>query len=77
MLPSYVSSGQKMRFLGFCPNIQPAYRKQLLSLGLVPNAIVEIIRVAPLGCPIEVRWRNTQWMMRKHDFESCSWEKVE
>lgn len=34
---------------GFC-----YYRQKLLALGLFPGAIFKIVRMAPLGCPLEI-----------------------
>ena len=30
------------------------YRHKLLALGMVPGAKFRVIRMAPLGCPIEI-----------------------
>ena len=42
-----------------------AYRKKLLALGLLPGTPVTVIRVAPLGDPIEIRVRGFNLCLRK------------
>ncbi|WP_084448577.1 FeoA family protein [Desulfovibrio inopinatus] len=46
-----------------------AVRQRLLDLGFVPNAEVEIIRVATLGDPIEVRIGSYFVALRKEEAE--------
>lgn len=33
----------------------PADRQKLFACGLLPGAEVTIVRIAPLGCPIQIR----------------------
>jgi Fe2+ transport system protein FeoA len=41
-----------------------AYRKRLMDLGLLPGTEVEVVRKAPLGDPIVVRFRGYQMGFR-------------
>lgn len=42
-----------------------AVRQRLLDMGLIPNTEVEVIRVAPLGDPIEVKVGDSRVTLRK------------
>lgn len=41
--------------------------KRLLEMGLTPNTIIEIRKVAPLGDPIEIYLRSYVLTLRKED----------
>lgn len=43
------------------------FRRRLLELGLTPGIQVEVLRVAPLGDPIEVLVRGYRLSLRKED----------
>lgn len=43
----------------------PEYRRRLLELGLVPGVALRVIRVAPLGDPVEVELRGASFSLRK------------
>ena len=45
----------------------PLYRHKLLSLGLIPGALLTIVRRAPLGCPVEIQVRDTRISLRQHE----------
>ncbi|MBO5658138.1 MAG: ferrous iron transport protein A [Duodenibacillus sp.] len=40
-------------------NSHPEYRRRLVMLGATPGARFEVLRVAPLGDPVEIRVRST------------------
>jgi ferrous iron transport protein A len=44
---------------------QPAYRQKLLAMGLTPGTSFRVIRVAPLGDPVEIRVRGFALSLRK------------
>ncbi|AHF02902.1 ferrous iron transport protein A [Marichromatium gracile] len=44
-----------------------AYRRKLLSMGLTPGAALEVVRVAPMGDPVEVRVRGTRVTLRREE----------
>lgn len=52
-----------------------AYRKKLLSMGLTPGAELEVVRVAPMGDPVEIRVRGTSVSLRKGEAEALQVEK--
>ena len=44
---------------------QSSFRRRLLELGLVPGTRVELVRVAPLGDPVELLVRGASLSIRK------------
>ena len=44
-----------------------AYRRKLLAMGLTPGAMLEVVRIAPLGDPVEVRVRGTSVSLRRDE----------
>jgi len=52
-----------------------AYRKKLLSMGLTPGAEFEVVRVAPMGDPVEIRVRGTSVSLRKGEAGALQVEK--
>ena len=56
--------GDKARIMGFNSQ-EVGFRRKLLALGLMPGAIVEVARHAPLGDPIQVTLRGTSVSLRK------------
>jgi len=52
-----------------------AYRKKLLSMGLTPGTELEVVRVAPMGDPVEIRVRGTSVSLRKGEAEALKVER--
>ncbi|MFT5583596.1 MAG: ferrous iron transport protein A [Cognaticolwellia sp.] len=44
-----------------------SFRRRLLELGLLPGTVVEIIRVAPLGDPMEISLRGSRLSIRREE----------
>jgi ferrous iron transport protein A len=59
-----MSPGDRGRVQGFEEGGR-AYRRRLLSMGLTPGVEFQVVRVAPLGDPVEVRVRGTSLSLRK------------
>nr|WP_159567069.1 ferrous iron transporter A [Budvicia diplopodorum] len=57
------------KIVGFTPEINPAYRQKLLSLGMLPGSIFRVIRVAPLGDPIQIETPRICLVLRKKDLD--------
>ncbi len=67
--------GQRARVTGF--NIgSDAYRRRLLSMGLTPGAELSVVRVAPLGDPLEIRVRGFAMSLRKAEAEALLVEAI-
>lgn len=47
----------------------PQYRHKLLSLGLIPGTLLEVIRRAPLGCPVEIQVQGCRISLRLKEAE--------
>jgi len=44
-----------------------AYRQKLLAMGLTPGTEFQVLRVAPLGDPVEIRVRGTDLTLRREE----------
>ena len=54
-----------------------AARKRMLAWGLLPGTIVELIRVAPLGDPMEFKVRGCQITIRASEWETLTVEPID
>lgn len=52
-------------------------RKKLLDMGILPGVLVEMVRVAPLGDPIDIKVKGYHLSLRKSEAAYISVEKVE
>jgi len=60
--------GQSARVTGFVRDIgDHAYRKKLLAMGLTRGAEFQVIRLAPLGDPVEISLRGFHLSLRKDE----------
>lgn len=44
-----------------------ALRKRLLDMGIIPGTKVEVIKVAPLGDPIDIKVKGYHLSLRKEE----------
>ncbi len=58
-----VSENSQIRALVGCPAMQ----QRLGEMGLTPGATVQVIRVAPLGDPVQILVRNYQLSLRRSE----------
>lgn len=42
-------------------------RRRMMDMGITPGAIIKVIKVAPLGDPIEVNIRGYELTLRKNE----------
>ncbi|NOY09154.1 MAG: ferrous iron transport protein A [Spirochaetes bacterium] len=42
-------------------------RQRLLAMGLLPGVEIELVRIAPLGDPLDFKLRNFHLSMRKNE----------
>ncbi len=54
--------GDTARVSGF--RDESSYTQRLMQLGLIPGTQIEVQRVAPLGDPIEIRFRGFSLVLR-------------
>ncbi|MGF1686692.1 ferrous iron transport protein A [Photobacterium japonica] len=45
--------------------LEAATRKKLMVMGVLPNTPISVVRVAPLGDPLQVRVRGVDLALRK------------
>ncbi|KNC11043.1 ferrous iron transporter A [Klebsiella sp. RIT-PI-d] len=64
------------KITGFSGEISPAYRQKLLSLGMLPGSLFNIVRVAPLGDPIHIETRRVNLVLRKKDLALLQVEQI-
>lgn len=53
------------------------YRHKLLSMGLTPGQTIELIRIAPLGDPVQVKLRGYVLSLRKAEASVLKLEAVQ
>ncbi len=70
-----MSVGDIGRVVGFDKSFLP-YRQKMLVMGLTPGTEFTIIRIAPLGDPIEIRVRGTDLSMRQNEVSAIRIERL-
>jgi len=53
------------------------YRKKLLAMGLTPGTEFSVVRMAPMGDPVEIQVRGFKLSLRKGEAAAIQVEKVE
>ena len=66
--------GDTARVSGFEPGSR-VYRKKLLSMGLTPGVEFSVIRLAPMGDPVEIRVRGFNLSLRRDEAEAVLVER--
>ena len=59
---SELKPGARARVSGF--RVESSYCAQLMRLGLIPGTEITVVRIAPLGDPIEIRFRGFALVLR-------------
>jgi len=67
--------GERARVAGFTEGGR-AYRRKLLAMGLTPGIEIRVVRVAPLGDPVEVRVRGSSVSLRKDEAAALQVEQI-
>lgn len=67
--------GDRVRLVDF-GQTDLLYRRRLLSLGITRGVELSVLRVAPLGCPIQVEVRGTSLTLRKEEASLLEWERL-
>lgn len=57
-------------------NGKGALRNHLLDMGLTPEIVVKLMKVAPMGDPIEIRLRGYELTIRLDDAKEIEIEKI-
>ena len=50
-------------------------RRRIMDMGVTPGALVKVIKVAPLGDPIEINIRGYELSLRKEEAQHIMIEK--
>lgn len=65
--------GLQVRMKGFHQQAR-GFRHKLLAMGLTPGVMMTVVRVAPLGCPIQVELRGYTLSLRKKECQQIEVE---
>ncbi|KTD52725.1 FeoA family protein [Legionella quateirensis] len=72
---SELARGDKVRLVDFgTTDLQ--YRRRLLSLGITRGVEFSVVRIAPLGCPVQVEVRGTSLTLRKEEASQLVLERL-
>ena len=72
-LTEQLCKGDKVKLLSF-GKTAANYRHLLLSLGITPGTQIEVKRLAPLGCPIQIEVLGVALALRKDEAKDLLWE---
>lgn len=67
--------GKKAVVTGLLAESRP-FRRKLLAMGLTPGCEVEIVRVAPLGDPMEISLRGFRLSLRRVEAAGVGIEEI-
>ncbi|WP_341328419.1 Fe(2+) transporter permease subunit FeoB [Methylotuvimicrobium sp. KM2] len=76
MTLSDMKAGDCGRVVGYDKSFLP-YRQKLLAMGLTPGTEFKIMRIAPLGDPIEIRVRGTDLSVRPDEVAGLRIERLD
>lgn len=65
--------GERGRVTGYCSDRLPS---RIFEMGLLPGTEVELVRLAPLGDPIDLKVRGFHLSIRKHEAELILVERL-
>ena len=65
--------GQRGTVTGYADDDPPG---RLLEMGLLPGTPVEVVRLAPLGDPIDLKVRGFHLSIRQHEAERIHVERL-
>ena len=68
------SIGDRLLVLGIATDL-PDLKSRLLALGLLPGSVVKVLRVAPLGDPMQIKVGTSLLSIRRSEAEYVSVEK--
>ncbi len=67
--------GDSFRLLDY-GDINQAFRTRLLAMGMTLGVVVRVIRIAPLGDPIQIDLRGVLLALRREDLLALHWKKL-
>jgi ferrous iron transport protein A len=69
--------GETAVIKGYALETDPEYKSKLLRMGLIKNTKLKVVRVAPLGDPIEISINNYHIILRKEEANCVEVELVD
>lgn len=70
-----LAQGDRMRLIGFGAT-DSQYKRRLLSLGMTNGTEFSVVRIAPLGCPLQILVRGTSLTLRKEEARHLLLERL-
>jgi Fe2+ transport system protein FeoA len=70
-----LAAGERGRVIGYQRGNR-SYREKLLSMGLTPGTEFSVIRLAPLGDPVEINVRGYSVSLRKNEAQLLRVERL-
>lgn len=67
--------GEKAKIIGFTSEPSP-YQHRLLALGFTPQTEFTVVRVAPLGDPVELKIHQSSVCLRKQQAKILRLERA-
>ena len=74
MTLSELAVGESGQVTGFVRENR-AFRSKLLAMGLTPGTAFEVVRLAPLGDPVEIRVRGFLLSLRRDEARTVKVER--
>lgn len=75
LMTSDLKAGLRVRLTDFGVT-DAAYRRKLLSFGMTRGTEVQVIRIAPLGCPVQIEVRGASIALRFDEARYLQWEQL-
>jgi ferrous iron transport protein A len=73
---SELKLGRVVQVKGYLSTPDQVYRKRLIALGLLPGTVFSVLRIAPLGDPIEILVRGIALSLRKKEANILQIEEI-
>ena len=68
--------GKQFRIVGFDPACDRDYRHKLLAMGFMPGSVFKVLRIAPLGDPIEIEIKGFLLSLRAKECQVIQLEPI-
>lgn len=72
---SDVVPGDRIRLMDY-GEIDLQYKRRLMSFGITAGVEFSVVRVAPLGCPVQIEVRGVSLFLRKEDARQLILERL-
>lgn len=72
---SDLKPGFRVRLVDF-GQTDALYRRKLLAFGVTRGVEVHVVRIAPLGSPLQIEVRGASLALRKEEADDLKWERL-